>query len=189
MRHPLENIQNRSRTILFLVLLSLTIATMLVMNGAGSSLNTEEAPYGILSLELAGSQQRAKAILDSWDQAAQMRAAFIQGLDFLFLVLYSTTIGLACLWAGETLKRVGWSPSALGIPLAWGLWLAAFCDALENVALVVMLFGSITSPWPEIAVVCAVIKFVLIFLGLVYALYALVIRFASTVKSPATNAS
>lgn len=187
MRHPLENLNQRARNPLFFVLLSLTIVVMIVMNSAGSILNTEDAPYGIISFEFAGNVQRAQAILASWDAAAQVHAAFIQGLDFLYLAIYSTTIALACLWAGETLKRATWPPVSLGLFLAWGLWFAALCDALENFALVKMLFGSISSPWPQIASVCAVIKFALIFLGLVYALYALVIRFAIIKKSPATK--
>jgi hypothetical protein len=188
MRHPLESIPAQRKTIAFLLLFGLTLAMMLVMNAAGSSLYTEVAPYGIISLEFAGSPRKAEAILESWDRAAQLRAAFIQGLDFLYLIFYSTTIALACLWAGETLRRMGWSPAALGVPLAWGMWLAALCDFAENVALVVILFNRTSSPWPELAAVCAAIKFALIFIGMVYALYALVIRFAASLQSPATNA-
>lgn len=187
MRHPLENLSNRDKISLFILLFGLTIVIMIVMNSIGSALNTEEAPYGIISFELAGTEIRTKAILESWDHSAQLRAAFIQGLDFLYLLIYSTAIALACLWAGETLKKAGWPPARLGIPLAWGLWMAALCDALENFALVRLIFGSISPPWAEIAAVCAVIKFALIFLGLVYALYALVIRFAIARKSPATK--
>lgn len=187
MRHPLLNMQYHRRNSFFLLLFSLTVVVMLVMNNVGSKLNTETAPYGIISFELAGTTQRAQAILDSWDAEAKVQAAFVQGLDFLYLVVYSTAIALACLWAGETLKKAGWPPDSLGIPLAWGLWIAAICDAIENIALVVMLFGSIINPWPAIAIVCAVIKFALIFLGLVYVLYALVIKFTTARKSPATT--
>ena len=150
---------------------------MLVMNTAGKSLNTEEAPYGIISFELAGSVQKTEDILNSWDPAAQLRASFIQGLDFLYLVIYSTTLVLAVLWASETLFKAGWPPASAGIYLAWGMWLAGVLDAVENIALVGMLFGNILSPLPEVAAVCAIIKFALIFIGLVYTLYALVIRF------------
>lgn len=186
MQHPLESILNRKSV--FLTLLGLTLAIMLVMSSAGSRLNTDAAPYGIVSFELARSPQRAQAILDSWDQAAQVQAAFIQGLDFLYLLLYSTTIAIACLWAGKTLGKAGWPLAALGTLLAWGLWLAALSDALENLALVEILFGRNTTPWPEIAAACAIIKFSLIFLGLVYALYALLIKLVAVRNSPATRA-
>jgi hypothetical protein len=189
MPHPLENVLNRKKNTLFLTLLGLTLAIMLVMNGAGGRLNTVAAPYGIVSFELAGSPQKAQVILDSWDHPAQLQAAFIQGLDYLYLVLYSTTIAQACLWAAKTLGRAGWPLASVGIPLAWGLWLAALSDAVENLALVEILFGSNASPWPEIAAVCAIIKFTLIFLGLVYALYALLIKFVILKKPSATKAS
>jgi hypothetical protein len=143
----------------------------------------------MVSLDFAGSPQRAKAILDSWDHPAQLRAAFIQGLDFLYLLVYSTTIAIACLWAGKTLHRAGWPLASIGIPLAWGLWLAALSDAVENVALVEILFGKYNSPWPEIAAACAILKFALIFLGLVYALYALLIKTVVIRKSSATKAT
>lgn len=187
MRHPLEEVANSRKKTLFFSLLAFTLAIMLVMNSVGSVLNTVEAPYGIVSFELAGSPQKANVILDSWDTPAQLRAAFIQGLDFLYLILYSTTIALACLWAGETLARAGWPLASVGRPLAWGLWLAALCDAVENIALVIVLFGRNQSPLPEIAAICALVKFLLIFLGLVYTLYALLIKFSVARNTPATN--
>lgn len=180
--HPLGRIAHDSRNKLFDLFLSLTVIIMLVMNAAGRNLNTDEAPFGIISFEFAGSTQKAQEILSSWDFAAQLHAAFIQGLDFLFLGLYSTTIALACLWAGEILHITGWPLASFGNLLAWGLWLAASMDAVENVALVIMLFGRIESPLPEIAAICATIKFALIFFGLVYTLYALVIKLTTSMR-------
>jgi len=49
--------------------------------------------------EFAGSLESAVKIIRSWDEAVRILAAFSIGLDFLFLILYSTTIGLACLWS------------------------------------------------------------------------------------------
>lgn len=180
--HPLGRISQGSRNTIFTLLLSLTVIIMLVMNTVGKSLNTDEAPLGIVSFEFAGSTQKAQKILDSWDNAAQLRAAFIQGLDFLYLVIYSTTIAIACLWAGQILHKARWPFASLGILLAWGLWLAAILDAVENIALVIIMLRRIITPLPEIAAVCATIKFALIFLGLVYALYALAIRLTLSLK-------
>lgn len=181
--HPLERISNNSRKVIFISLFTLTIVLMLVMNAVGSVLTTEKAPYGIISFELAGSVQKAQEIITGWDHTAQLHASFIQGLDFLYLIIYSTAIAFACLWAGETLRKSGWPLARLGVLLAWGLWLAAALDAIENIALVKMLFGGNSSPLPEIAAVCAIIKFSLIFAGLVYAIYALVIKFTTSLYS------
>lgn len=177
MNHPLQSIHtNRKRT--FFLLLAATLLVMLIMNFVGTPLTTEAAPLGIISFELAGSVDEAQQIVDSWDQNAQLYAAFSLGFDYLFMVLYSTTIALACLWAGETLLGSGWPLSGLGVPLAWGLWLAALLDAVENLGLTRVLLVSNTSPWPEIAMWCAVVKFALIFLGLVYAFFGLVAYFS-----------
>jgi hypothetical protein len=106
-------------------------------------------------------------------------AAFLQGLDFLFLAVYSTTLSLGCLWARRVIVERGWPLAFLGVPLAWGQWLAAACDAIENVALAALLFGGPASPWPQAAWACAAVKFALIFLGLVYVFYGLAVRLAA----------
>lgn len=173
MRHPLQNIRHRRKEIFF-ILLGLTILLMVLMNFVGAPLTTTEVPLGIISYELAGSVSGAEAILASWDQDAQLRAAFSLGVDYLFLVVYSTTIALACIWSGEVLKKNGWPLASASAPLAWGQWLAALLDAVENMALVIILFGMLAPPWPELAKWCAIIKFSMIFLGMVYAFYGLV---------------
>ena len=58
--------------------------------------------------------------------------------------------------------------------------LAAILDSIENMALTTLILGSVVSPWPEIARWCAILKFTLIFIGIVYVIYggvvALVVR-------------
>jgi hypothetical protein len=119
---------------------------MIIMNIVGAPLTTASAPRGIVSFEFAGS-------LES--------------------VLYSTTIGLACLWSGGILAARKWSLAALGEPLAWGQWFAALLDIVENIALMVVLVtfvqaGHIHDLVPRITQIVAGIKFTLVFLGLTY---------------------
>ena len=57
----------------------------------------------------------------------------------------------------------------LGLALAWGQWLAALLDALENVALLRMLRGPETHPWPRVARWSAIPKFALVAAGALYA--------------------
>jgi hypothetical protein len=59
--------------------------------------------------------------------------------------------------------------------LSLGVILAGTLDVIENISLLVLLFGRVGAPWPQIAAWCAVPKFALIFLALVYALYGGVI--------------
>ena len=173
MNHPLERISSQQRTRVFYLLLGLTILLLLSMNFVGTPLNTAAAPQGIVSFEFAATPERAQAMLDSWSPAARVRAGFIQGLDFLFPVIYSTTVGLGCIMAAGVIARRRQAISRLGRWLAWGLWLAAALDYIENIGLVIILFGAVQSPYPQIAAVCATLKFILLAAGLVYSFYGL----------------
>ena len=165
---PLKDITSSGKTIWF-CLLALTLLLLVLLNLIGAPLINPTAPYGIISYELAGSVQKSQAILNSWETNAQLHAALSLGVDYLFMVLYALTISLACLWAARVILRKGWPFARLGAWLAYGVCLAAVLDAVENIALVQQLFGKVVPPWPEIARWCALIKFGLIFIGLVFA--------------------
>ncbi len=164
------------RVHLFFRYLFFTLLVMLALNWIGSPLTTQQAPYGIISYEFARTPQQANAIISSWDSPVMLRAAFSLGLDYLFMPLYAITISQACRWASSVLVKRRWPLSSAGEWLAGGMWLAAGLDATENIALTAFLFGAQQSFWPVIAYVCASIKFLLIFLGLVYLLLGLVVR-------------
>jgi len=169
------------RKIIFWVLFAFTLVVMVLLNLDGSQITTEAAPSGILSFELAGTPEQAAAIIASWDPRAQLYAAFGLGFDYVFMLAYASTICLACLWARNVLREYGGQPLATaGVVLAVGVWLAAAFDAVENLALGVLLLEAIRSPWPEIARWCATFKFVLVFLGLVYAFLGLVVYLTSS---------
>jgi len=175
MRHPFQSIPANKRPKIFWPLLVITLFLMALLNLEGKPMVTPAAPLGIVSFELAGSVSQAQQILASWDQKAQLSAAFSLGLDYVFILAYSAAIGLACIWTADALHRRNWPLAWVGAPLAWGQWLAAALDATENIALVVILFGTVQAPWPEVARWCAIFKFSLIFLGLVYAFFGLVV--------------
>jgi hypothetical protein len=158
----------------FWLLLAATLTLMVILNLVAAPLVTPEAPYGIVSYELAGSVDQAEQILGSWDMEARLRSAFSLGLDYLFMVAYALTIAWGCLWSAEKLLLNGWPFARLGVFLAAGQFLAALLDALENVALAVMLFSQVTAPWPQVANWSATIKFGLVFAGLVYTFFGLV---------------
>lgn len=142
---------------------------MVFLNNSGSHLRTDEAPTGIVSYELARDEETAAAILNSWDAEAKVYAGFNLGLDYLWMIFYSTTIALGLVWTAAVLQLKG-APLTIFNLLAWGQWLAALLDALENTALLVMLFGQPASPWPVIAYWSAVIKFTLVILGILIVL-------------------
>jgi hypothetical protein len=178
MRHPFLALDPRQQKALFWPLLIAALAITAIMNILGRPLITSQAPAGIVSFELAGSPERAQAILATWDEQARMYAAFGLGFDYLYMLAYSMAIGLGCLLAAGTLRSRQWPLAGLGVPLAWGMALAAICDATENLGLsMVLLAGAAGAAWPALARLCAMIKFGLLFLGLVYAFYGLAIWF------------
>jgi hypothetical protein len=176
MSHPFEQFSSTLQKKLFVPLFILTVLIMVGMNLISLPLYTPEAPSGIISFELAFTPSHSQQIISTWSAVAQLRAAFIQGLDFLFALVYSFTLGLACLMAARVLKIRSKPGARLGEGLAWAMWLAATLDYIENIALVVLLFSRVRSPFPEIAGICGSIKFIIILVGFLYALYGFVIR-------------
>lgn len=177
-------LQNRRR--LFWVLLVLTLLVMVIMNIVGAPLNNETAPSGIVSYELAGTPEKAQGILDSWDASAQRYAAFGLGFDYVFMLAYASLFSVAVGLAGDALRRRGWPLSWLGRPLVYAMWLAALMDAVENLALSVMLLpadATAVAPWPQLAQVCAVIKFGLLFIGLVYAFLGMAVSLVGRLET------
>jgi hypothetical protein len=183
MYHPFLSLSLHQRQALFWLTLAATVVITVVMNIIGGPLVTPQAPSGIVSFELAGSPTQAQAILDSWDEQAKLYAAFGLGFDYLYMVAYSAAIGLVCLLAAVAIKDHGWPLAVLGAPLAWGMWLAALFDAVENLALtLILLTNAANSLWPAVARMCALFKFGLLFLGLVYAFYGLLAGLVNRLK-------
>jgi hypothetical protein len=167
MKHPLDFIPNERRRSLFLSLLFLTLILFAVFRVLDTPLRTPAAPNGIVSFELAGSPGNAQAMVDSWSEYARLLAAFGLGLDYLFMPAYASTLALGILLAAG--RHAGWF-GRLGAPLGWGALAAALFDAVENYGLLQSLLSPLFSLWPVVSAACATIKFVLLLLGLAYAL-------------------
>lgn len=168
-RHPLFRITSQTRPAVFAALLFATLFIMVILNISGRPLRTDEAPAAIVSYELAGNEAAATAILNSWDDEAKIYAGFNLGLDYLWMIFYSTTIALGLVWTADAFNLKGSLSTAFNL-LAWGQWLAALLDSLENTALLIMLFNQPADPWPVVAYWSAVIKFALVILGILVVL-------------------
>ena len=90
------------------------------------------------------------------------------GFDFLFLFSYAGAIGLGCILAARGLSLRTKAVSLLGAPLAWGQVWAALMDAVENVSLIQVLLGNESALWPALAFWCAIPKFIIVAMGLLY---------------------
>ena len=181
-RHPFDFITPSWWPRVFWPLLGLNILLMIVFGVTGAPLTTDAAPYGVVSFELAGTAEISQQILSSWDANTQLRAAFGLGLDFLFMAVYASTIAFGCGMAAQVLRRSGWPLSRWGNLLSWGVILAALLDIVENIALTAIIFGSVVPPWPEIARWCAIVKFSLIFISIVYVLYGGVVALVDRIS-------
>jgi hypothetical protein len=152
----------RHRRVMWLALV-LTIGGAVTLRIVDAPLRTAEAPWGIVSLELAGSSAGAGRILDSWDDLARLHAAFSLGFDYLFLCAYG-----ALAWSLLRLRamaldgaprlqpatRARWARACRSFSFA--AWAAAGCDALENAALWRVLADP-AAPWPTITAIAAIL--------------------------------
>lgn len=148
------------------VLAGLAIVLLLALQVIDVPLRTAAAPLGIVSFELAGNVATARAMVVSWDETARIHAGISLGIDYLFMVAYAGAISLGCVLVAR-----GLAPGRLtsvGMALAWGQWLAAALDALENFALIRILLGAEGAFWPLLARWCAIPKFALVFSGLLF---------------------
>jgi hypothetical protein len=163
MTHPFSTISFDIFPIVFLPLLTLTIAV-----GFGLWYSTTTLKPGIVSFEL-----HPLATIKQWNELQKIQASFNTGLDFLFLLAYSNTLALGCIWASRQFS-LPWSGT--GIWLAWGQWLAAGFDCLEDLALVAILFGFRSGVLDKITPIIAKSKFVLIAVGFLYVCVAGVVH-------------
>jgi len=64
-----------------------------------------------------------------------------------------------------------------GIILIWGVFLAAFFDIIENIALIKLLLGDLQQKWSSIAYYFAVSKFTLLLFGIIFIIISSIILF------------
>jgi hypothetical protein len=168
-RHPFVWLTETGQARAFFLMALLAIIVMANLQIVGAPLQTDAAPSGIISFELAGDQPTAQAILGSWDAQARVYAGLSLGADYLFMLAYAEAIGLACVLVARWLVLRSPALAWLGVALAWAQWGAAGLDALENYALIRLLLGSEQAYWPVMAKWCAIPKFALVAAGLLYA--------------------
>lgn len=172
--HPLAFIQEHRRKRVFFIFLAATLLVMAIFRLVlDPPLQTEAAPQGIVSFELAGSQAKADEIIASWDATAQLYAAFGLGFDFLFMPVYATAIALGVLLAAG---RHPGKFASLGAWVGWSAFVAAVFDAAENVCLFNLLLGNSGADYSGMAAIYATVKFGLILLGIGFALIGWVWR-------------
>jgi len=181
-KHPFEWINKSSQFQVFLLSFFVTLVVIVGMQLLGKPLITKAAPAGIVSFEFAGDVERSQAIMASWRHELRLFAGLNLGFDYVFMIAYGGTIGLGCVLAAKRWhdKRPGLA--LMGFLFAWGSLAAAAFDAVENYALIRILVGSLNGVWPLVAKWCAVVKFFLVGIGILYVSSSTLIQFLAKVK-------
>ncbi len=161
--HPLGRLSSETRSRTFWVFLAATLIWTVVLALFDGPIRTDAAPIGMVSFELARTPESAAAMLDSWNHEAQLHLALNLGLDFVYMILYSTTIAIGCLWITDIPVAKARGPMAsigqVGTTMAWLALLAAVADVFENLSLFKVLVSGPVAPWPAVAFTLALVKF------------------------------
>lgn len=165
MRNPFAWVTDAAQPRLLGVLTLLALGLSLWLGSLGQALVTPEASQGIVSFELARTAARSGAILGSWSARAREAAYLLQGLDYLYLLVYPAWLSLAAARLGA---RVGGRWERAGVLVAWLMLAAIPLDATENLALIRQLEGGASELQAALAWGCAVPKFLLILVAAGY---------------------
>ena len=170
MRHPFEHIPAGKRGRIFFPMLAATLLILITWVLIVSPMSNDKAPLSVSSFGMAGSVSKAREMISSWDETTRLSGAFGIGFDFLQLVVYSTTVGLACVWAAQVFRALNLMRlAAAGLLLAWGQWLAVLFGTVQNTAMMALLLGSSNEFWPKVSYWCTLFKLLLLILGPAYA--------------------
>lgn len=165
----------KNRTLIVFVLL---ILGALLIKYLDSFITNDIVTNGIISFELAKDAAVAKNMINSWDIIATAAVGYSLIFDFIFLMIYSVFLALQI----HRVNQKTWINTSVykaGITLLYGQFIAAFFDAIENIALL-QLFKETSQFWTSIAFYFASIKFILIALGILFIIISWVIK---TVRS------
>jgi hypothetical protein len=161
-------------------LLTVTAAATVVCARFFPPLATRTASKGIVSLELAWTQNRVAEVTDSWRVERLERAAQRSvSLDFLFIALYAATIALLGVMAGRAATASGLLSSehadTVGTALAIAPLAAGLCDCVENVGLLALLSGHLQQPIPAVTSAVSLSKWILVAASLMGSLGILIL--------------
>lgn len=157
--------KNRLKNRIFILFVFLVLGIVLLRYLDGFLINDIVA-NGIISFELARDVTVSKNMINSWNAVSTAAAGYSIIVDFVFLTVYSLFIALLIhhtnenVWKNKTIYKIG-------VVLIFAQFTAAFFDIIENVALL-QLFKNTIQFWTSTAYYCASLKFLLIFLGVLF---------------------
>lgn len=177
MKHPFENLSASSVRRIYWVFFVLTGVVTLLMgefgkyhpDGVSDPAEVRTCPTTRLEfVNSAAAWETEVAQLGVNGAAALRRQTY---LDYLFLCCYSTLLVAAVIGVTRAVTHPGVRLFARW--LAWGQWLAAVLDGIENYGLLHNVSGTPSDIWAMISCYCATLKFALIVVGTLYVLFQL----------------
>ena len=154
-----DNILRKNELRKSLVLFCLLIGMVVLMRFFNIPLKNEIAPAGIVSFELAKDIAQSTLMINSWDAEAISAAKKSLYADFLFLCIYSTFFALLIF---KLNKKLNLKTHYLSEILMGAIFLSAFFDVVENLALLQLIYGNLEQFWSAIAYYFAVLKFTIL---------------------------
>jgi hypothetical protein len=132
--------------------------------------------HGIVAFEVAFTSGKAHEIMSAWGSDGHDAAKLSLWLDFLYLIAYGLFLWLAVRALGDALARRGRERLARpAAAIAVLPLIAAACDAVEDVFLLLVLGGHADSLGPPLAGSFASVKFLCMTIAVVYVLAGLVV--------------
>jgi hypothetical protein len=165
-------VQRRHRKRLLIAFGIATVAFNVVLFVIDQRLERTGGP-SILGLEFAGSAERVDQIASEWGAHGVYLARLSLWIDFGFMVSYGVFFTLAGLATRDFAREHGRRALArAGLVVPYFAAAAAIFDACENSVWLLALGGHATSLAP-VATGCAIVKFTLIGIAIVYSLCGL----------------
>jgi len=156
------------RWLLLAVLLAVAAFVMFGRLAPLDQLLKAREPGGIFALEFAWSGERASEILAAW-QGLEAVVRQQTWWDYLFLLCYPLSLSLACAMVTDAQTN---PVAMIGAFVAWAVLAAAPLDAVENLAMLLMVDYGAGEALAKLATWCAGLKFILLLAGVGYLLVA-----------------
>ena len=164
------------RTALIIFFFTGTLAMIFVMGKTGKGLNKQkDTPAGIINLELAYNTSLTEKVMNAWEATPIQPVDYISVAknntwwDFLFLLMYSPFLFLACKQSASKFYGIA---GTLGKKIAIGAIIAGLLDSGENAGMLFTLSGNQSPGVAMITAVCSGIKWLLVIISVLYLLVA-----------------
>lgn len=142
--------------------ITLFVITSICMASLDAYLQNEITPMGIISFEFVKTIEASNVALEAWGEIGRRAAGISLGLDFLYLIIYSTILFIFLQITSEKVSPINHKLAKAITYISYATPLTGIFDAIENIGLISLLLGSQNEIWPAIAYYFASAKFLVL---------------------------